>query len=184
METNAFDKLERLFRAARLLHGTERGAFIEAACQDDDGLRSELESLLAADEGAEEASFLNVTKGAIEVLEQPMSLEGQQIGPYKLIEPLGAGGMGEVWLGEQKEPIKRQVAFKLIKLGMDTKEVVARFDSERQALAVMDHPNIAKVYDAGITATGRSYFVMELVRGIPVNEYCDAKRLSTGDRIR
>ena len=184
METDALDKLERLFRAACILTGAEQLAFIEAACSNDEKLRKELESLLQADEGAEDESFLDTSKGALDILDQSEILLGQQIGPYKLIEPLGAGGMGEVWLGEQKEPIKRQVAFKLIKLGMDTKQVVARFESERQALAVMDHPNIAKVYDAGVTKTGRPFFVMELVRGVPVNEYCDAKRLSTANRIR
>src|SRR5215831_287596 len=95
------------------------------------------------------------------------------IGPYRLIRLLGAGGMGEVWRAEQTEPFQRTVALKLIKAGMDTKAVVARFDSERQALALMEHPNIAKVYDAGATSTGRPYFVMEYVSGLPITDYCD-----------
>jgi len=104
-------------------------------------------------------------------------------GRYKLIEELGKGGMGSVFLAEQLEPVRRRVALKIIKLGMDTKEVVARFEAERQALAVMDHPHIAKVYDAGATETGRPYFVMEFVRGIPLTQYCDKNKLSTTERL-
>jgi tetratricopeptide (TPR) repeat protein len=104
-------------------------------------------------------------------------------GRYLLVEKLGTGGMGSVFMAEQTEPVKRRVALKVIKLGMDTREVVARFEAERQALAVMDHPNIAKVYDAGTTETGRPYFVMELVRGIPLTQYCDRNKLSTAERL-
>ena len=186
MKTHSFDQLERLFRAASVLTGSERIAFIEAACSGDDELKQELESLLSADEEADNDSFLApVADAAVRVMHgKGASSVGEYVGPYKLIEPLGEGGMGEVWLAEQKEPIKRQVALKLIKLGMDTKEVVARFESERQALAVMDHPNIAKVLDGGATDAGRPYFVMELVRGMPINEFCDSRKLSTKDRIR
>jgi tetratricopeptide (TPR) repeat protein len=106
------------------------------------------------------------------------------IGPYKLLDLLGEGGMGEVWLAEQTEPVHRRVALKLIKLGMDTKQVLARLEAERQALAVMDHPNIASFYDGGATDTGRPYFVMELVQGVPITDYCDKNRFSTADRIR
>jgi len=106
-----------------------------------------------------------------------------QIGPYRLLEVIGEGGMGEVWLAEQKTPIHRTVALKLIKAGMDTKTVVARFESERQALALMDHPNIAQVYDAGATAEGRPYFVMEYVPGLPITEYCDKHRLTMQQRL-
>ena len=107
-----------------------------------------------------------------------------QIGPYRLLELLGEGGMGDVWLAEQKEPVHRRVALKIIKLGMDTKQVLARLEAERQALAVMDHPNIARFFDGGATETGRPYFVMELVRGIPITGYCDKNRLTTEERIR
>ena len=104
---------------------------------------------------------------------------GGVIGPYHLLQRIGVGGMGEVWLAEQKEPVRRRVAIKLIKAGMDTREVVARFESERQALALMDHPAIAKVFDAGSTPQGRPYFVMEYVNGVPITTYCDKHRLTT-----
>ncbi|NOR53798.1 MAG: protein kinase, partial [Candidatus Aminicenantes bacterium] len=102
---------------------------------------------------------------------------------YKLLEEIGSGGMGVVYNAEQIKPVKRSVALKIIKLGMDTRQVVARFETERQALAVMDHPNIAKVFDGGATETGRPYFVMELVRGVPITEYCDKHKLTTRERL-
>jgi non-specific serine/threonine protein kinase/serine/threonine-protein kinase len=111
------------------------------------------------------------------------SVPGQVIGPYTLFELIGEGGMGEVWLAEQKKPVRRRVAIKLIKAGMDTQEVVARFESERQALALMDHPNIAKVFDAGSTPDGRPYFVMEYVAGLPITVYCDKHKLTTKQRL-
>jgi serine/threonine protein kinase/tetratricopeptide (TPR) repeat protein len=113
----------------------------------------------------------------------PVAVDATQIGQYRLLQMLGEGGMGEVWLAEQKEPIRRTVALKLIKAGMDTKAVVARFESERQALALMDHPNIAQVYDAGSTAEGRPYFVMEYVPGLPITEHCDKHRLTIKERL-
>jgi serine/threonine protein kinase len=108
---------------------------------------------------------------------------GAVIGSYHLLEPIGKGGMGEVWLAEQKQPVRRRVAIKLIKAGMDTREVVARFESERQALALMEHPNIAKVFDAGATPQGRPYFVMEYVTGIPITQYCDKHRMTLRERL-
>jgi len=112
----------------------------------------------------------------------PGSAAGQ-IGPYRLLQMLGEGGMGQVWLAEQKSPIHRRVALKLIKAGMDTKAVVARFESERQALALMDHPNIAQVYDAGSTTEGRPYFAMEYVPGLPITDYCDSHQLTMKERL-
>jgi len=106
-----------------------------------------------------------------------------QIGPYKILQVLGEGGMGVVYMAEQREPFERRVALKIIKLGMDTKEVIARFEAERQALAVMDHPSITRVFDAGATDTGRPYFAMELVHGIPITAYCDHEHLKTRDRV-
>ena len=108
---------------------------------------------------------------------------GQTLGRYKLMERLGEGGCGVVCVAEQTEPVRRRVALKVIKLGMDTKQVVARFEAERQALALMDHPNIAKVLDAGTTEAGRPYFVMELVHGIPITDYCDQNQLSIKERL-
>ena len=112
-------------------------------------------------------------------IEQP----GVQLGPYKLRERIGAGGMGVVWVAEQTSPIRRQVALKVIKPGMDSEQVLARFAAERQALAMMDHPNIARVLDANATAQGRPYFVMELIQGVPVTEYCDARQLTIDERL-
>src|SRR5579872_747297 len=107
-----------------------------------------------------------------------------KIGPYRLLRKLGEGGMGEVWLAEQSSPIRRTVALKLVKQGMDTRAVFARFDSERQALALMEHPNIAKVFDAASTEDGRPYFVMEYVPGLPITDYCDKNRLTIVERLR
>jgi eukaryotic-like serine/threonine-protein kinase len=117
---------------------------------------------------------------AFEPDEQPHAL----IGPYKLLEKIGEGGFGVVWMAEQQEPVRRRVALKIIKTGMDTRELIARFEAERQALAMMDHPNIARVFDAGATETGRPYFVMELVRGVPITQFCDEDRVSTEQRLR
>jgi serine/threonine protein kinase len=105
------------------------------------------------------------------------------IGPYKLREQVGEGGFGSVWVADQEKPVKRRVALKIIKMGMDTKEVIARFEQERQALAMMDHPNIAKVLDAGATQFGRPFFVMELVRGVTNTDYCDDQQVSTQERF-
>ncbi|MHC4330530.1 MAG: serine/threonine protein kinase, partial [Planctomycetota bacterium] len=108
---------------------------------------------------------------------------GSVIGRYKLLEEIGEGGMAVVYMAEQQEPIRRKVALKIIKLGMDTKQVIARFEAERQVLAMMDHPNVAKVLDAGATDAGRPYFVMELVKGVSITEYCDKNKLSTPERL-
>ena len=108
---------------------------------------------------------------------------GTVIGPYKLLQQIGEGGMGVVFMAEQTEPIQRTVALKIIKPGMDTRQVIARFEAERQALAMMDHPNIAKVLDAGTTDSGRPYFVMELVKGVPITKYCDEKHLPLRARL-
>src|SRR5215467_594596 len=104
-------------------------------------------------------------------------------GRYQIVLPIGEGGMGTVYLAEQREPIRRRVALKVVKLGMDTAQVLARFDNERQALAMMDHPNIARIFDAGATAKGRPYFVMEYIEGAPITQYCDRRRMTTKERL-
>src|SRR5437764_5331936 len=123
---------------------------------------------------------LEATTESRRALERP----GIKIGRYKLLEQLGEGGMGTVWVAEQTEPVRRKVALKLIKPGMDSKQVLARFEAERQALALMDHPNIAKVLDGGLTEAGRPFFVMEYVKGVPITDYCDAARLSVPERLQ
>jgi tetratricopeptide (TPR) repeat protein len=166
--------------ALRLTNPAERAAYLNRTCAGDPALRQEVESLLGA--YAQAGSFLRPT---ISILEPDPAPEhaGTRIGRYKLLEQIGEGGFGVVWMAEQEEPVRRRVALKIIKLGMDTKEVLARFDAERQALAMMDHPNIARVFDGGATDTGRPYFVMELVKGIPITQYCDANKLATRERL-
>ena len=142
-------------------------------------LRASVERMLAATKRA--GSFLGATgpSGDATAHHEPPIVErpGTVIGPYKLLQQIGEGGMGVVFMAEQTEPIQRTVALKIIKPGMDTRQVIARFEAERQALAMMDHPNIAKVLDAGTTDSGRPYFVMELVKGVPITKYCDEKHL-------
>jgi hypothetical protein len=159
----------------------QRDAYLAGACHGDPALREQVESLLAAAERA--GDFL---EGTVQVGpgDGPLERAGSVIGRYKLLEEIGQGGFGVVYMAEQVEPVRRKVALKIIKAGMDTREVIARFEAERQALALMDHPNIARVLDAGATETGRPYFVMELVRGIPITEYCDKENLSNAERLR
>lgn len=152
-------------------------------------MRQRIEALLLAAEQA--GNFLEepptgLTKGAGSTLAitEPSERTGDRIGRYKLLQQIGEGGCGVVYMAEQEEPVRRRVALKVIKLGMDTKSVIARFEAERQALALMDHPNIAKVFDGGVTQTGRPYFVMELVRGVRITDFCDEARLSTEARLR
>ena len=156
----------------------EREGYLKEACGNDIELRKRVDALLEAYEQA--GSFLECPPPGLEVTQsQPLAEgPGMLIGPYKLMEQIGEGGMGVVYVAEQRQPVRRKVALKIIKPGMDTREVIARFEAERQALALMDHPNIAKVFDAGATESGRPYFVMELVRGIPITEYCDQNKLT------
>jgi serine/threonine protein kinase/tetratricopeptide (TPR) repeat protein len=168
--------------AARELRSpAERGEFLDRACAGDAGLRAEAEALLAAGDRA--GDFLQAS-GPVVTVDQPLAERvGSVIGPYKLLEQIGEGGMGSVWMAQQTEPVKRLVAVKLIKAGMDTKQVIARFGAERQALALMDHANIARVLDAGTTAAGRPYFVMDLVKGVPITRYCDVTRYCDEHRL-
>jgi eukaryotic-like serine/threonine-protein kinase len=184
MNPNA-PRAEQLFAQALEFPVQERAAFLTGACGSDHALRERVEKLLAAHEAA--ARFLpdDSDEVAPTVLATTTLSEGPGaiIGRYKLLEKIGEGGFGAVYVAEQREPVKRRVALKIIKLGMDTRQVVARFEAERQALALMDHPNIAKVLDAGATDTGRPYFVMELVKGVPITRYCDQEKLETAARL-
>ncbi len=179
---SALEKAKSLFLAA-----IERGpsgecaTFLDKACGGDVALRDRLERLLEAHRilGAKPVPGADATGDLPSFLEGP----GTVIGPYKLLEQIGEGGMGQVFMAEQTAPVRRRVALKIIKPGMDSRQVIARFEAERQALAMMDHSNIARVLDAGATATGRPYFVMELVHGIPITEYCDRERLRVPARL-
>ncbi len=173
-----------IFDAAIELPKEERAAFLEKVCSGDAPLRKRVEALLRAHDVA--GAFMDSPAMAPEartVAAGPKERLGDRIGRYKLQQQIGEGGCGVVYMAEQQEPVRRQVALKVIKLGMDTKSVIARFEAERQALALMDHPNIAKVLDAGATEMGRPYFVMELVRGIKITSYCDQNNLSTRQRL-
>src|SRR5215472_12858415 len=182
-------KEETVFEAARQLDNPQEvDAYLDRACGQDRELRMRVENLLRAGRRAKDffqrhqpAAFPGypgtVSTGSDEAA-------GSVIGRYKLLQQIGEGGMGVVYLAEQEEPVRRKVALKIIKLGMDTKAVVARFEAERQALALMDHPNIARVLDGGATETGRPYFVMELVHGLPLTEFCDNNQLSVEQRLK
>jgi serine/threonine protein kinase len=171
---------EEIFNAALHKPAAERAAFLDRACQGDTLLRAAVEALVAAHDVPD--SFLEAPLGDA-TIEQPTERLGTQIGPYKLLQQIGEGGFGVVYMAEQLEPVRRKVALKVIKPGMDTRQVIARFEAERQALAVMDHPNIAHVLDAGTTESGRPYFVMDLVRGIPITQYCDENQLPIRERL-
>jgi len=179
---------ETIFNAALAFSAAERAAYLAGACGANLPLRQRVEALLRAHEAApgflpEQAPPARPTVKLDGADSAPDDAVGMMVGRYKLLEKVGEGGCGVVYVAEQAMPVRRRVALKVIKLGMDTKAVVARFEAERQALAMMDHPNIAKVFDAGTTETGRPFFVMELVRGIKITEYCDQANLSTKERL-
>jgi serine/threonine protein kinase/tetratricopeptide (TPR) repeat protein len=161
-----------------------RAAFLDGACAGNPRLRAEVDALLAAhDRLARAAAAGQAPPPAATVAEASAEGRGTVIGPYKLLEQIGEGGMGLVFVAEQQHPVRRKVALKVIKPGMDTRQVVARFEAERQALALMDHPHIAQVHDGGETASGRPYFVMELVRGVPITAYCDQNQVAVRERL-
>ncbi len=199
-----------LERALAYPAGAERSAYLDEACRGNASLRAQVEALLApirsgtGSPGVEpdfrvddpigdsratvfaspsaggDSSFISSSGGGRSgLLEKP----GTIIGPYKLLQKIGEGGMGSVFMAEQEQPVRRKVALKVIKPGMDTAQVIARFEAERQALALMEHPNIARVLDVGATASGRPFFVMELVRGIPITDYCDRNHLTPRERL-
>src|SRR6266700_2285187 len=205
------DRIIELFSQAKAKKSAEeRERFLAEACRHEPELREQVESLLRANEAA--GGFLQNTQ-CVSTPEVVTEKPGDKISHYKLLQKIGEGGCGVVYMAEQEEPVRRRVALKIIKLGMDTKSVIARFEAERQALALMDHPNIAKVFDGGATDSsvsragetanrrtgdsptppladtpsqlkaGRPYFVMELVRGVKITDYCDEKNLSTQQRL-
>jgi len=161
-----------------------RASYVNEACAGDTDLSERVKELLHAHDEAG-GFFSKTSKRTVVDPGLPLTEKaGDTIRRYKLLEQIGEGGCGAVYMAEQQEPVRRRVALKVIKLGMDSKQVVARFEAERQALALMDHPNIAKVLDAGATASGRPFFVMELVRGRKITEFCDEKKLSTDERLK
>ena len=174
-----WQKVKKIVGTALEKDPAERAAFLNQACPLSDELRAEVDSLLAAHADSDGLS------------EHPWKTESpdpasssKTIGPYRLVRELGVGGMGQVWLAEQTEPVRRQVALKVIKAGMYDAAVIQRFQAERQSLAIMDHPTIAKVFDAGATPTGQPYFVMEYVDGLPITDYCDRKKLGIRERLK
>jgi len=189
----ADDRLMSIFSAALDFQSeADQTAYLSQVCRDEPGLRARVQALLLAHAGAGQFLESHEEKFCRQISPELVTTEAPSPAPgvgtvvaarYKVLEPIGEGGMGTVWLAQQTEPVRRKVALKLIKPGMDTKEVVARFSAERQALALMDHPNISKVLDGGVTDQGRPFFVMELVRGTPITEYCDRARLAVRDRL-
>jgi serine/threonine protein kinase/lipoprotein NlpI len=195
-------RVKELFLAATGLPAAERAAFLAEQCGGDAELRAAVERLLAAHDAPDDRVALSGvtpagpaatgtfaptnpdTDPARTATHHPSDAAGLVLaGRYKLVEPIGEGGMGTVWMAQQVEPVKRAVAVKLIKAGMDSRAVLARFEAERQALALMDHPNIARVLDAGLTADGRPFFVMELVKGVPITDFCDSRKLTPKQRL-
>src|SRR5262245_23466898 len=199
--TNAERHLMTLFAGAlEFTSPPARAAYLERACGEDQALRRHLEALLeahaqvgrflepqaaaaAATAAAGKESALAGVANRTALPRAGAEGPGAHIGPYKLVEQIGEGGMGLVFVAEQQQPVRRLVALKVIKPGLDTREVIARFEAERQAVALMDHPNIATVLDAGTTASARPYFVMELVRGVPITQFCDDNRLTPRERL-
>lgn len=192
MADYSHDELRRIFDLVLNATLKERPSVLEKECKGDQELRQRIEAMVTAADGT---NFLGNPTAQSDVAEDtadlinPISISAEvppderMIDRYKLLQQIGEGGFGTVWMAEQKDPVVRRVALKIIKLGMDSKHVIARFEVERQALALMDHPNIAKVFDAGTTRSGRPYFVMEYIKGIPILEYCDTERLDTKKRL-
>ena len=189
MNSERHRRVSELFLQASELGPAERDSFLREACAGDSGLRAEVESLLVEDRNASavlDTAAMEANVGALlpEVLADLGTVpRPARIGPYEIVRELGRGGMGVVYLAEQQEPVRRTVALKLIRWEMDSEPVVSRFRSERQALALMDHPGIARMFEAGASEGGRPYFAMEYVEGVPITEYCDAHRLGTRERL-
>ncbi len=178
------EQIKSIFLNAAQIDGeSERSAYLDERCGDDAELRREIDELLRHQKLL--GTFLETTPVGAVTFDQPVNDKpGVQIGPYKLREQIGEGGFGVVFVAEQLEPVRRKVALKVIKPGMDSKQVIARFEAERQALALMEHPNVARVLDAGTTGSGRPYFAMELIHGVPITDFCDGQNLTTNDRLQ
>jgi len=177
------DPVESLFAAVVAKPADQRAAFLDQACAGAPALRQRVEALLKAHAAASGQRFLAEASQPSTAAEAPAESTGTRVGPYKLLQQIGEGGMGIVYMAEQEQPVRRRVALKIIKPGMDSAQVIARFEAERQALAMMDHQNIARVLDAGTTPSGRPYFVMELVHGIPITRFCDENQLTPRQRL-
>jgi eukaryotic-like serine/threonine-protein kinase len=185
MSTERWERTKQILEEALRLASERRLAYLDSVCGSDRELRAEVESLIASHEEAG-SQFLAVAASELMLtssLDPPTAPVNRVIGRYRLVEELGRGGMGQVWLAEQTTPLKRQVALKLIKGGMFDPSAIRRFQSERQSLAIMDHPSIAKVFDAGATPDGQPYFVMEYVPGLPITDYCDQRKLKIHERL-
>ena len=176
---------EAIFHAARKIPDPDRRReYVREVCGGDEARFALVEALLAAAEGPDSLLDRPVAAAPSATIDQPSTERpGTVIGPYKLLQQIGEGGMGVVYMAEQQEPVRRKVALKIIKPGMDSHQVIARFEAERQALAMMDHQNIARVLDAGTTESGRPYFVMELVHGVPITRFCDDNKLTPRERL-
>ena len=205
MSDDRFERAAAIFLEARRFQGEDRAEFVRRACAGDADLTNEVDALLRGD--ADPSPVEKIAAGIGRILPglgdakdlaavRTRNLDRDRtppagrrieeratIGPYKILQAIGEGGFGTVYMAEQTEPVRRLVALKIVKPGMDTRQVIARFEAEEQALALMDHPNIARVFDAGVSESGRPYFVMELVRGVPITEYADSGRLSTRERL-
>jgi serine/threonine protein kinase len=179
------NELDIFSAALEIPSAEERARYLDEACGEDRDLRRRLDELLRS--YAHAGSFMGepaADRPPPETMDEPIrESPGTMIGPYKLLQQIGEGGMGTVYMAEQTQPVHRKVALKVIKPGMDSRQVVARFEAERQALALMDHVNIARVFDGGTTDTGRPYFVMELVHGVPITRYCDDNHLTPRQRL-
>ena len=189
MQSERWRRVEDLYHRAVQMDATHRIAFLEDACAHDEALKREVESLLAQDQDAEnfiETPALQLAGKLFatdSTLATGLTESDRTIDSYRLLQQVGEGGMGEVWLAEQSYPVRRRVALKLIRSGMNTREVTLRFESERQALALMDHPAVAKVFDGGSTSSGLPYFVMEYVPGVPITDWCDQHTLTVPERL-
>jgi serine/threonine protein kinase len=172
---------ESIFAQALEVPAADRPSFLDRACSGNSALRAEVEGLLRAHE--QSGDLLDLPEETAPFGDIPMHRPGMMVGPYKLLQQIGEGGMGTVYMAEQMHPVQRKVALKIIKPGMDSWQIIARFEAERQALALMDHPNIAKVFDGGVCEVGRPYFAMELVNGVPITKYCDEHHLMPRERL-